>query len=277
MHFITKKMQALWNSIRYVLVVFKAKVSLWAVYRLKLVIWIISGILEPIIWSVLWYMTSQSSSTLQMSGKQILNYYLFAALMGRLTRSWTFDTIRKQIRIGKYSKYLLWPKSIILFRLGADWANRIITVSALLPFWVIWLLILKGNNLFEFRVENFTIFVLCTLSAILIRFLLDMMLGHLALFWKKMDGISQIYWSAYRLFGGVTVPLQILPDWTFHAIKFLPFRYIVSFPIEVFQGALNMQEIREGLIISGGWIVVAIIMLLIIFKYGLRKYEAVGI
>jgi ABC-2 type transport system permease protein len=92
-----------------------------------------------------------------------------------------------------------------------------------------------------------------------------------------MDGISQIYWSAFRLLGGVTVPLLLLPDWAFKAVRLMPFRYIVSFPIEVYQGIIDSETIIQGFIISGVWILVELVALTIIFKYGLKNYEAVGI
>jgi ABC-2 type transport system permease protein len=262
---------------KYVAAVFIAKLSLWTAYRLKLVVWIISGIIEPIIWSVLWYATSQTSATLEMTGNQILSYYLFTAFVVRVTRSWTFDTIRKEIRKGRYTKYLLWPKGIIGYRIGSDWATRIVTVSVLLPFWLIWFFILSRQGLFEVEPQNAGLFLAALINSIIIRFLLDLVLGHIALFWTKMDGISQIYWSAFRLLGGVTVPLLLLPDWAFKAVRLMPFRYIVSFPIEVYQGIIDSETIIQGFIISGVWILVELVALIIIFKYGLKNYEAVGI
>ncbi len=274
---IKKSLKNLKASLNYLFKVFQIKLSLWSVYRLKLVVWIVSGIVEPIIWSVLWYATAQGSDSISMTGAQILSYYLFTALMVRITRSWTFDTLRKQIKQGKYTKYLLWPKGVVLYRIGSDWANRVVTVSVLLPIWGIWLAVLNGRGLFEIDMESLVLFMVALLNATILRFCLDLVLGHVALFWEKMDGIAQIYWSAFRLLGGVTVPLLILPVWAFNLIKLLPFRYIVSFPIEIFQGLISDQDILKGFAISGGWLILEIIALSIIFKYGLRKYEAVGI
>jgi len=270
-------MEKVLREIRYILRVFELKAHVWAVYRLKLIVWIISGIIEPIVWSVLWYVTSQQAEDLAMTGAQILSYYLFVALMSRISRSWTFDTIRKEIRLGRYTKYLLWPKGVIGFRIGADWSNRIVTVIVLLPIWVVWLVLLMNKGLFVVESSRFLLFIIALLLGIVVRFLLDMVLAHLTLFFEKMDGVAQVYWAAFRLFGGVTVPLLLLPSWAFDAIKLLPFRYMVSFPIEIFQGLADSSGIIQGFTLCLMWISVEIIILYILFKYGLRKYEAAGI
>lgn len=266
-----------WSTTTYVATVFKSKFSLWMTYRLKLLVWILSGILEPIFWSLIWYVTAQGSDNLSMSGAEIVTYYLLSALVVRVTRSWSFDTVRREIRLGRYSKYLLWPKSIIFYRLGSDWANRIVTVSVLLPFWLIWLIFTNKFNVLDVNFSNIGLFTISVIMSIALRFLLDLVLAHIALFWKKIDGISQMYWALFRLLGGITVPLMVMPEWVYSTVKFLPFRYIVSFPIEIFQGLADLREIRLGFLLMSGWIGGLIIILILIFKYGLRKYEAVGI
>ncbi|MBN2100834.1 hypothetical protein JW710_02990 [Candidatus Dojkabacteria bacterium] len=263
-------------ELKYIWSVFLLKLDMWSVYRLKLIVWIISGILEPIIWSVLWYVTAQESADLVMSGAEILSYYLLTALMNRITRSWTFDTLRKEIREGRYTKYLLWPKGIIGFRIGADWSDRVVTLAALLPFWFIWLFILQSKGLFEVTISNIGLFFVAVILATFVRFYLDMFLAHLALFWVKLDGLSTVYWSAYRLFGGITVPLVLLPAWAFGITKIMPFRYVVSFPIEVFQGLISNEEIIRGFIICMAWIIVEYAALQVVFRVGIKNYESVG-
>lgn len=270
-------MEKVLREIRYIVSVFELKTHLIMVYRLKLVVWIIAGIVEPVVWSVLWYVTSQQTDDLAMTGAQILSYYLFAALMSRLCRSWTFNTVRKEIRLGRYTRYLLWPKGITGFRVGADWADRLVTVIALLPIWLVWLALLIKRRLFIVESSNVFLFIVAVFLGIFVRFFLDMVLAHLTLFFKKMDGVAQVYWAAFRLFGGITVPLLLLPSWAFNVIKLLPFRYMVSFPIEIFQGTADAGSIVQGFTLCVGWICVEALILHLLFKYGLRRYEAAGI
>lgn len=265
------------QEIKYVWASFRLELHRWSVYRLRLIVWIISSIIEPVVWSVLWYVTSEKSGDLIMSGAEILSYYLFITLMKRVVRSWTFDVLRKQILSGSYTKFLIWPKSVVGYRFGADWANRIISVSALIPFWLGWMMVLINRGLLVVDMSNFMLFILAVLWATLLRFLFDMFLAHLTLYFENIEGIAQVYWAAFRVFGGTTVPLLLLPAWAFGITKVLPFRYVISFPVEIFQGLVGPEEIAQGFLISGIWMGVIVLGLSYIFKVGLRKYEAVGL
>jgi ABC-2 type transport system permease protein len=262
---------------RYIWSVFEVNLHLWGVYRLKLVIWILTGLVEPIIWSVLWFVTAQNSEGLAMTGPEILTYYLFISLVSRLTRSWTFDDLRKEIVHGKYSKYMLWPTGVTGYRWGADWANKVVTVLMLLPFWIFWLWILVSNGLFALEPTNIVFFLIALGIATSVRFFMDMVLAHLVLWTEQGDGLAIVYYAVSRLFGGIIVPLALLPAWAHTITKLLPFRYLYSFPIEVFQGVISDREMVQGFAIAVGWLVFWVVGLQIILKVGLRRYEAAGI
>lgn len=264
-------------QLKYINAVFRIKLHMWMVYRLKLIIWIISGIIEPIVWSVLWYAVAQKDSNLAMTGPEVLSYYLMISLVYRLTRSWTFETLRKEILSGRYNKYLIWPRGIVGFRMGADMANKVITVLALLPVWCIWMFVLLHNGWLQLEAQNILLFGFGLIFASAIRFLLDMILGHVALWFEKIDGIALVYHSISKLLGGMTVPLILLPGWAYSFARFSPFRYIFSFPVELFQGKIPQEQMRLDLLVGTGWLIFGVLALQFVFKVGLKKYEAVGI
>jgi ABC-2 type transport system permease protein len=272
-----KRIRKIKREISYIYTVFKTGLHVWMVYRLKLVVWIVSGLVEPIVWSVLWYAVAQESGDLPMTGAEIMTYYLLIALVSRVTRSWTFDMVRKEIVHGKYTKYLLWPAGITGFRFGSDLANKVITVAALLPVWLLWTVVLARNGLLVFSFENIPLFVLALILAVGIRFYLDMILGHVVLWIERANGLSVVYYSASRLFGGMTVPLVFLPGVLYAVTALLPFRYIYSFPIEIFQGTVDGSQILYGFLIGGAWLLGEILVLQLILKVGLKRYEAAGI
>ncbi|MBN1618064.1 ABC-2 family transporter protein [Candidatus Dojkabacteria bacterium] len=264
------------KNIKFVWSVFKVNLGMWSVYRLKLVVWVVSGVVEPLVWSILWFVTAQESQSMVLSGTQILNYYLFIALVDRITRSWTFDTLRKVILTGEYNKYLLWPKNVTLFRLGADLSNKFVSILALLPIWMTWFFILQFYGLIDVINSNILFFAIALILASLIRFYLDLILAHIALWWEKIEGVSSFYWVAVKLFGGVTVPLVLLPNLAFNITKVLPFRYGMSFPVEILLGISDKSSIVWGFGMSLFWIVIEIIVYKLMIKYGLKKYESIA-
>lgn len=270
-------MKTVAGNLRYIFTVFRTNLQLWGVYRLKLVVWILSGLVEPLVWSILWFVTATQSDQVGMTGPEILTYYLLIALVSRLTQSWTFDDLRREIVGGEYNKYLIWPKGVTGFRVGADLANKAITVIILLPFWSIWMFILIRNGMFVLAPTSIPLFILALILAMAIRFYLDMILAHVVLWTEQVNGLAVIYHAIDRLFGGVVVPLMVLPVWAYTVTKLLPFRYIYSFPVEVFQGIVPMSEIVQGFAIGLGWLVIEFVVYQLVIKHGLKRYEAAGI
>lgn len=277
MNLCPKIMNRIIAQIKYIYSVFRTNLHVWMVYRLRLVVWILSGIIEPIVWSILWFVTASQSDQLGMTGPEILTYYLFITLVSRIAQSWTFDDLRREIVHGEYSKYLIWPKGVTGFRLGVDWANKVITVAVLLPIWFVWLFVLVRNGVFVIDLFNIPLFLIALLLAIAVRFYLDMILAHVVLWTEQINGLAIVYHAVGRLFGGMVVPLMMLPAWAYMITKVLPFRYMYSFPVEVFQGLVPMTKIVQGFAVGIGWLVLEIIVYLGILRFGLKRYEAAGI
>jgi ABC-2 type transport system permease protein len=56
----------------------------------------------------------------------------------------------------------------------------------------------------------------------------------------------------------------------------LPFRYMVGFPVEVLSGHLDPAGLAQGFAIQLGWLAVALAFSALLWRRGLRRYEAVG-
>ncbi len=65
-----------------------------------------------------------------------------------------------------------------------------------------------------------------------------------------------------------------------HALKetssYLPYRYMLGFPVEVLLGKLTPSEIYVGSLIQVAWILVVVALHSVVWRTGLRHYTAVG-
>lgn len=265
------------KRIKFVLFVAQVKLREWAIYRFRLFIWIISGIVEPIVWSVLWYVVSSNADDMKIGSAQVLTYYALIALMSRVTQSWTYDELRKEIYEGRYSKYILWPSSMVLYRLGLDLGNKIMNVVTMLPFWIVWVWILIRGKNWEVGIGNIPVMGLAMLLAILVKFSLDVVLAHLGLWVERAEGIGVLYTYAQKVCGGIVVPLMLLPDWARIMCNALPLRYIFSFPVEVMMGTVKGTEVIWGFTAGVVWCAVMAFAVSVLLRKGLPRYEAVGI
>jgi ABC-2 type transport system permease protein len=78
------------------------------------------------------------------------------------------------------------------------------------------------------------------------------------------------------LLAGQVAPVAILPGALQTLAKVLPFRYMVSFPVEVLTGQLAAPDVVYGFIGQVGWLSVALILSASLWRAGLRRYTAVG-
>jgi len=60
-------------------------------------------------------------------------------------------------------------------------------------------------------------------------------------------------------------------------LQLLPFRYTLSFPVEILTGRLGSYDLRFGFLIAGIWLIVLWFVYKLAFKFSIRKYEAEGI
>jgi ABC-2 type transport system permease protein len=51
---------------------------------------------------------------------------------------------------------------------------------------------------------------------------------------------------------------------------------MVGFPVEVLAGQLSRAELRAGFALQAGWLLVAAVLLVILWRAGLKRYSAVG-
>lgn len=75
---------------------------------------------------------------------------------------------------------------------------------------------------------------------------------------------------------GRIAPLGLLPPQLREWSEWLPFRYMISFPIEIATGAADGGELARGFAIAAGWMMALIGALQWLWKAGMRKNQAVG-
>jgi ABC-2 type transport system permease protein len=58
--------------------------------------------------------------------------------------------------------------------------------------------------------------------------------------------------------------------------EILPFRYMVSFPVEVLTGQVSGSEMVTGFLLQGLWLIAALGLSGLVWRSGVRMYTAIG-
>ncbi len=81
---------------------------------------------------------------------------------------------------------------------------------------------------------------------------------------------------AVNMLSGGLFPLEVFGDTLQTIFNLLPFKYIISFPINIINGKLDLSLVWNGLFMQLLWICILTVIAALMWKRGTRKYIAVG-
>ena len=255
---------------------FKTSLSMMLQYRASLVIWLISHVLDPLVYLVVWTTVSRSSggSVGGYGAAEFAAYFIVLMLVNHVTYTWIMFEYEYRERHGSLSFALLRPVHPIHSDLADNISSKIITLPLILAAAAILALIFHPS--FHIQAWAAAAFLPALLLAFAVRFLLEWTLA-LAAFWTtRVSAINQVYFIAALFLSGQMAPLSLLPAPLRLAASILPFRWTMSFPVELLLGHVDWNEAIAGLCVQAGWIALCFILLRLVWRAGVRAYSAVG-
>jgi ABC-2 type transport system permease protein len=119
-------------------------------------------------------------------------------------------------------------------------------------------------------------FGLSTAMAAGLQFLMAYILGLVAFWVLEVSTLIFIMYSFEYFLSGTIFPLDILPGWLQPFIKWSPFTYEMFFPVQIAMERVKGAALWEGLAIQAGWLAMFYIIATLVWRAGVRKYQAVG-
>ncbi|HPQ79566.1 MAG TPA: ABC-2 family transporter protein [Candidatus Dojkabacteria bacterium] len=246
-------------------------------YKGQMIAWIIADAIKIIGLCFIWLAASNSRGI----GDQayIVSYYILIMFVSKFTSDYTLEHGIRNILDGKFSNFLVKPYSYLLEYLGTNIGGNILRIILFLPSFIGAIYFAKANNLWIVDFNPYLIFL--SLIAIIIGFCISFLLGNivclLAVKIKEMDGIRILYYNIASILSGEFIPSIFLPEIGKFVFEVLPFRYTLSFPVELILGRVNDYEKKLGFIFALIWMLILFILYKIISKKAIKKYEAEGI
>lgn len=245
-------------------------------YRVALAIWMIGLVLEPVIYLVVWRTVAESSGG-QVGGFTpggFAAYYIVLMVVMHLTQIWHMWEMENLIRDGTMSGRLLRPIHPIHQDVSENIAYKVLMLIVVVPATLFLVVV------FQPEIQTSLWAVLLFLPAILLAAMLAFLVGWLvalAAFWTTRTlAINEFYFISMFFFAGQVAPLELLPDYIRRIADLLPFRWMLSFPVELFLGRLTPQAALEGFSAQVIWIGLAWLALRWVWTQGVRRYGAVG-
>ena len=255
---------------------FRAELALQFAYRAAVAIWMLGLLIDPVVYLVVWTTVARAlgGAAGGFSTGDLAAYFAIVMVVNQLTFSWHFGVMEWRVRNGFFSPVLLRPIHPIHNDLTENLTYKLLTLTVILPTAV--LLLYAFDASVQTTLVHAVAFVPALLLAMVLRFVVEWTLGLAALWITRTDALNQAYIVVFLFLSGRIAPLDLLPAPVQSAAALLPFRWMLSFPVETLQGRLPPAEIVAGLGVQVVWVVIALAVLRVVWAAGLRRYSAVG-
>lgn len=242
-----------------------------------MLIFSIGSIITPIIALALW-LTASSHTSVSYNQNELILYFVFAVYVGIVTEMWQAWAINERINNGDFSTLLTKPFPIlmnfILENLG-DKTYKIATISLSVP--LVYLLV-PVNIWAQINISLVStfLFLLALVMGYLIMFFIEMSIGLSAVWFYEIGFLKNYLDLATTIFAGRVVPLVFFPGILLSIANFLPFRYSISFPIEIIINKLGFSDIIFGFGIGIFWLILTFMIYKLIYKSFVKSYKGYG-
>ncbi len=230
--------------------------------------------IPPLIYLFVWSTAAGETTISGFSRGQFIAYYLVLILVNQVTYAQTNWTVGDMIRTGQFNQILLRPLSPIFDAVASEFAGKVVYLLFDIPVVLLFAIWLKPE--FSFSLTNTLAFVPALLLAWALRFFWGYWLALLAFWSSRADALLALQDTLIFLLAGQVAPVALLPGALQTLATGLPFRYMVSFPVEVLLGHVPAEELPQAFAIQIAWFGVALGLYLLVWKRGLSRYSAIG-
>ncbi len=243
-------------------------------YRAELLVWILATTM-PLVMMALFATVAAEAPIGRLDGPRVIAYFLATFLVRQLTGSWAAWQINMEVKQGTLATRLLRPVHPLWAYAMEGIAALPIRLALAAPIAVVALVVTSREQL-QRDPLLWAVFALAVAGGFAITFLINAVLGSLALFMESSARLVDVYLLLFFVGSGYLVPVEVFPGWARAIIDALPFRYQIGFPVEVLVSNHDRAESLRLLLRQLGWIAALTALTLFVFRRGMRRFGAFG-
>ncbi len=208
---------------------------------------------------------------------EMIFYFLLTMLVESLVTP-TEDEwrIAAEIREGQISSLIIKPLNHLAYRTSLFISYRALYTVVILPVIALIFLIFHEYVRLPRELSTWPAFVLSVGLAAMIQFFISYALAMLAFWVLEISTVVFLFYSFEYFLSGQVFPLDIMPGWIQGFIHWSPFTYELFFPVQIYLERVRGAALVEGLCIQAFWAVATFLLARLLWRLGVRKYQAVG-
>jgi ABC-2 type transport system permease protein len=242
-------------------------------YRAEFLIWMFSTNM-PLVMLALWAAVARSGPVGGYTQRGFAAYYVTTLLVRLLTGSWVVWEMTMEIRQGTLALRLLRPIHPLLAYSAENLAA--IPMRGLIALPIMSILLWLGRAQLGHDWLLWLLVIPALFGAWLLTFLVMAMIGTLGLYVESASSLFEAWLGISSVLSGYLIPLDLFPAAVQRIALVLPFRFLLSFPVELALGRLSRTHALELLLAQAGYISIALIATHFVWRRGLRRYAAYG-
>ena len=190
---------------------------------------------------------SRTGRKLPIDEQYVTTYFVLLSFVTMATSSWLTGFLADDIRLGKLSSWMVRPASLLLSFVANNLSEKFLKLFALVPMiGVLWWIFRDSMNI-PAGLDRWALFAVSIVLGAILVFTIDILIAALAFWMDDVSALAQARLIIASVLSGAVVPLALMPDWSRGFIDNQPFRYTVSFPVEIVAGDLSGKRSPGGL------------------------------
>lgn len=205
----------------------------------------------------------------------MMTYVLMTKFLHFTTRGNIGRLMSAEIKEGGLSAYLIKPVNYLKWWFSAFLADRSFEFLVRLGMVILFFIFLPKVIIFS-GIDHFFLFLCFLMISLSINYLINILVASLTFWITDVQLFRQAMLMIFEFLGGSLVPLDIMPSFLKNLSFLLPFQFTTFFPIRIYQGSLNTSQTLNGVLLAFVWMLFLVILIGILWRKGVKKYEAVG-
>ncbi|MCU0679061.1 MAG: ABC-2 family transporter protein [Planctomycetes bacterium] len=229
---------------------------------------------QLVIWTVIYNKTEMVSG---YTYEEMVTYVVVGWLFWFLTANYGFaDNVARDIQLGRLSNFLLKPVSYIKYMtvLSLGRVSLALFSGVLLQAVVI---VILHRIIVSPDFINILIIIPMIIVGYFVQLFLAVLTGFIAFWTTEINGIFRFIAVLTRFLSGTLFPISLLPMTMVKINSAFPFVYTFFVPTQLYLGKMSALEGLRGLGLEILWLFALYGIIKIVWRFGLKKYESVGI
>jgi ABC-2 type transport system permease protein len=243
-------------------------------YRAEFLIWMFSTNM-PLVMLALWSAVAREGPVGGYTQQGFTAYYLTTLLVRLLTGSWVVWELTMEIRQGTLALRLLRPLHPLIAYSAENLAAVPLRGIISIPL-IVLLLVFAGGSSITHDPRLWLIFCVSMAGAWMLTFLVMAFVGTLSLYVESATALFEAWLGLSAVLSGYLIPLDLFPPGLGAVARVLPFRFLLSFPVETVLGRLQPLHALELLAAQWAYVAAALGAVLLLWRAGMKRFGAYG-